>query len=100
MDFYKQDPWNAEEVNAIIASASDLRQFLIAFFGQFTKLHNKTRWSEKTPQHCWHADRIHQLFPEAHMILILRHPRDVVGSLILKRGWTAERAVNLSLIHI
>jgi len=28
------------------------------------------------------------------MILILRHPRDVVGSLILKRGWTAERAVN------
>ena len=94
VDFYKQDPWNAEEVNAIIASASDLRQFLIAFFGQFTKLHNKTRWSEKTPQHCWHADRIHQLFPEAHMILILRHPRDVVGSLILKRGWTAERAVN------
>jgi Sulfotransferase family len=41
----------------------------------------KPRWAEKTPAHVLHIRLIHEVFPEAQFLHIIRNGRDVVRSL-------------------
>jgi hypothetical protein len=41
----------------------------------------KQRWAEKTPDHIEHLINIRTYFPDAHIVRILRDPRDVILSL-------------------
>ncbi len=50
----------------------------------------KPRWGDKTPEYCSHLGRLHQLFPAASFIHIVRDGRDVSNSLRDRTwyGWT------------
>jgi hypothetical protein len=48
---------------------------------QFTSKVGKGRWAEKTPAHVFHMDLIHEVFPRAQFIHMIRNGRDVVRSL-------------------
>ena len=41
----------------------------------------KPRWGEKTPAHVYQMDLIHEVYPKAQFVHILRNGRDVVRSL-------------------
>jgi hypothetical protein len=51
--------------------------------------HKKARWIEKTPGNAGAIDRILALWPDASILHIIRDPRDVYGSMIESRKWTA-----------
>ena len=55
-------------------------------------MHGKKRWSEKTSQHMAYSQDPSNV-PRIIYDSILRHPYDVIGSLLHKRGWSEERAV-------
>jgi hypothetical protein len=55
-------------------SADDLMSRLISASG-------KPRWAEKTPAHVFCIDLIHEIYPNAQFIHIVRNGRDVVRSL-------------------
>jgi hypothetical protein len=42
----------------------------------------KTRWLEKTPNHIAHLPTLRHLFPESHVVRIVRDPRDTIHSLL------------------
>ncbi len=50
----------------------------------------KSRWGDKTPEYCSHLGRLHEFFPEASFIHIVRDGRDVSNSLRDRTwyGWT------------
>jgi hypothetical protein len=48
---------------------------------QFASKVGKPRWAEKTPAHVFHMDLIHEVFPRAQFIHMIRNGRDVVRSL-------------------
>ena len=47
----------------------------------FVSKAGKPRWAEKTPAHVFHMDLIHEVFPRAQFIHMIRNGRDVVRSL-------------------
>ena len=55
-------------------SVEDLMHCLVSEIG-------KPRWAEKTPAHVFHIDLIHEIFPQAQFIHMIRNGRDVVRSL-------------------
>lgn len=65
------------------------RPALIAWFRRcaddlmstLTQAVGKPRWGEKTPSHVYHMDLIHEVYPHAHFIHIIRDGRAVVRSL-------------------
>ena len=50
----------------------------------------KSRWGDKTPEYCSHLDELHELFPKAPFIHIVRDGRDVSNSLRDRtwHGWS------------
>lgn len=55
-------------------------------FGRFAEKCGKTRWAEKTPAHALHVGLIHEVFPQAQLVHIIRNGHDVVKSL-KNRSW-------------
>jgi hypothetical protein len=62
----------------LIAWARRSTEDLIALFAAKT---GKPRWAEKTPAHVFHIDLIHEVFPRAQFVHMIRNGRDVVRSL-------------------
>ncbi len=58
-----------------------LNDFLRDVFFAYSVSKGKTIWGEKTPHHLWYWRRIHQLFPEACFLVMVRDGRDVALSL-------------------
>ena len=52
----------------------------------------KVRWLEKTPNHLLNVDRIRDLYPTAHIVRIIRDPRDVALSL-RRVPWASKSAL-------
>lgn len=61
--------------------------FLRIIMDEIARRQGVDRWIDSTPTNVPHMLRIHDDFPEAFFIHIIRDPRDVVLSLE-KRGWT------------
>ncbi|MFZ0389627.1 MAG: sulfotransferase [Calditrichia bacterium] len=53
---------------------------LQAIFQQFAAYHGMQRWGDKTPAYLYDLDTLHQLFPDAQYIHIVRDGRDVALS--------------------
>ena len=49
----------------------------------------KRRWAEKTPNHILHLDQIRREFPNAHIVRIVRDPRDSAQSM-RKLAWASQ----------
>jgi hypothetical protein len=58
-----------------------MRRSTIDLFEQFAHKAGKTRWAEKTPAHVYHMTLIHEVFPGAQFIHMVRNGYDVVKSL-------------------
>jgi hypothetical protein len=58
-----------------------MRRAALDLFGQFGEKSGKPRWAEKTPAHVRHIDFIHEVFPGAQFIHMIRSGYDVVKSL-------------------
>jgi len=69
-------------------AANTYENAIDALFTKTADLHGKSRWGNKTPKYVLHLPLIHELFPHAKIIHVIRDPRDVVAS-ILKAGWTS-----------
>ncbi|MEO1128605.1 MAG: sulfotransferase [Planctomycetota bacterium] len=51
-------------------------------FAAFAHREDKPRWGDKTPIYARWLARLHDLFPDAQVVHIIRDPRDVVSSLL------------------
>jgi len=74
---------NVEELEKKILQTKriDLRRPYKVALDEFSNLHNKKRWGEKTPNNVFFVDVIHQMFPAAKFIHIVRDPRSIVCSM-------------------
>ena len=71
-----------------------LCELIKAVFLGCGNLPNKPRWGDKTPIYVKEIDRLHQVFPTAKFVHIIRDSRDVTASLHRQRwgGGTLEKA--------
>lgn len=60
----------------------DLRHPYRAALSSWAHLQGKGRWGEKTPGNLFYADVIHDMFPSARFIYIVRDPRAGVSSMM------------------
>jgi hypothetical protein len=51
-------------------------------FQRYAAAQGKKRWGEKTPFHVWHVDDILRVFPDAALVVIVRHPLGSIGSVL------------------
>ncbi len=58
-----------------------VRRAALDLIGQFGKKAGKSRWAEKTPAHVHHIAFIHEVFPDAQFIHMIRSGYEVVKSL-------------------
>jgi hypothetical protein len=71
-----------DEVRAwLVARRPSLQAMLEALVVQHAERRGKPRWVEKTPRHLLALDSLRQLWPDAHIVRIVRDPRDVALSL-------------------
>lgn len=69
-----------------LARLSSLESFTVAdglrtFYEMYAARFAKSRWGDKTPLYCLHAQSIEALLPEAHFVHVIRDGRDVALSL-------------------
>ncbi len=53
---------------------------LSTVFGQFAEYHGMERWGDKTPEYIYHLPVLHELYPDAQFLHIIRDGRDVALS--------------------
>jgi hypothetical protein len=68
-------------IDAIAQRATSAEQFLDLFMAEVTHKQGKLRWAEKTPGNVANIARILGYWPQAHILHILRDPKDVFASL-------------------
>jgi len=71
----------------------NLASVVDAVFRYFSTREGKLRWCEKTPQHVQHLPKLHQLFPKAKFIHIIRDGRDCAVSINRRYKRTPEYSV-------
>ena len=71
----------------------DLAAVLDALFRSLAAREGKVRWGEKTPQHVQHLQMLHELFPRARFVHIIRDGRDCAASFHRRWGRTPERTI-------
>jgi hypothetical protein len=69
---------------------------LRGIFEQFAASQGLVRWGDKTPDYCRHLPLIHQLFPDAQFLHVIRDGRDVAHS-IFKTGFGPKNAYEAAL---
>lgn len=62
--------------------------FLETLYRQYAAQYGATRWGDKTPIYASYVDLIHELFPRARFVHIIRDARDVTLSMLDK--WEAK----------
>lgn len=68
------------EAHLIRKGSPDPETFLDRFMACFTEREKKARWLEKTPGNLLHLGRIVRHWPDVHIVVCLRDPRDVFAS--------------------
>ena len=72
-----------------------LGALLETVFGQLLNRTTKRRWGDKTPEYVIEIARLHEVFPQAQFIHVIRDARDVCLSLLRKR-WRGTRTPNVA----
>jgi hypothetical protein len=75
---------------AILEAPPTVGSALAAVFAQYAARFDKPRWGDKLPTYIEHVRPLLQMFPDAHLIHVLRDGRDCVGS--LKRQEWSKRS--------
>jgi hypothetical protein len=61
------------------------RRFMANFISKQFDAGDEIYWVETTPMNIPEANKLHELFPNAHFINMVRDPRDVIASLLTKK---------------
>lgn len=69
-----------------LEAAQDSIDFVNIFLSEYAVNQGKTRWAEKTPNNIFCAEQLLEALPDALFVHIIRDGRDVVNSLVEKRG--------------
>jgi hypothetical protein len=77
-------------VAAIVDAPGTVGSALGAVFEQYAARFDKPRWGDKLPTYIEHVRPLLQMFPDAHLVHVLRDGRDCVGS--LKRQEWSKRS--------
>lgn len=67
---------------AVQGGDASLARFLSELGSLWAERENANRWGEKTPIHIEYLDVLAKMFPSAHVLHIVRDPRDVAASLV------------------
>lgn len=62
-------------------------------FGFFARKHGKQRWCEKTPMHVQHINALHEVFPDAYFIHMIRDGRSCAASFHRRWKYIPERTI-------
>jgi hypothetical protein len=62
-------------------------------FDHYLRSNGKSRWCDKSPDSCWDAELIADLYPEAQFICLYRHCMDVIASGVEARPWGLRQRV-------
>lgn len=74
--WYKRLGWSREEFSA------ELGVFYSGLFERILQSRDAQRWGDATPFHVWHLDTANELFPDAVVVGVTRHPAAVVADLV------------------
>jgi hypothetical protein len=64
-----------------------VREAIDSAFNYYLQSVGKRRWCEKTPDSCFDAELLAQLYPQARFICLYRHCMDVIASMVEARPW-------------
>ncbi|MBA3743519.1 sulfotransferase [Sporichthya sp.] len=77
-------------VQAILDAPPTVGSALAAVYEQYAARFDKPRWGDKLPTYIEHVRPLLEMFPDAHLVHVLRDGRDCVGS--LKRQEWSKRS--------
>lgn len=77
-----------EAINRAASTATDYRGFVSGLYAEFARSKGKPLGGEKTPDYVRRLPLLHELFPSAKIIHIIRDGRDVALSLL---DWATEK---------
>lgn len=86
--WYERLGWSEAEVD------ERLRDFFGGMFERYAAEQGKARWGEKTPFHTAHMAGLAQIFPDAALVGIVRHPGAVATSLRRRFHYSFPEAVD------
>lgn len=81
------------DLTNIYHRAGSRTEFIDLFFAEYSRLKEKERWVDKTPKNITRLPLIFRAFPNVKFIHMIRDGRDVVCSLMPKKGVSAEAAI-------
>lgn len=95
VDHWRWKEWGIPDSDLAAAirglTAPDLASVIEAVYRLPMERAEKTRWGDKTPGYATEVGRLHQVFPDARFLHLIRDGRDVVTSL-RRTGWHGERS--------
>lgn len=74
-------------VDSVVAAPPTLGSAVDAVFRAFADRFGAERWGEKRPGYHRHVDEVMRLFPDAHLLHMVRDPRDCIASLKKMPWW-------------
>lgn len=86
-EWYERLGWSVEEFD------EELRTFYDRLFSRLARQHGKRRWGDKSPQHVWHMHLLAEVWPDAQILGIVRHPAAAANSVQRRFGYPWDRAV-------
>jgi hypothetical protein len=76
-----------EAIREVVAAPPTFGSAVGAVLRAYAKRFDRPRWGEKRPGYNRHIDMVMRLFPDAHLVHVVRDPRDVVASLKRMPWW-------------
>lgn len=89
----------AGNFDTILVSAISVSEFANLYFSEIARIESKEIWAEKTPANVYFFHQISSDLQESQFILTIRHPYDIIASL-LERGKSNIDAVSLCLLNM
>jgi protein-tyrosine sulfotransferase len=103
---YLANTWSVLEIAQLSAAArrasepaipqhilAAIRESVQSAFEPYLKSTGKTRWCDKSPDSCWDAELLAQVYPEASFICLYRHCMDMIMSAVETRPWGFQQRI-------
>ena len=72
-----------------------IRASVESAFEPYLRTTGKTRWCDKSPDSCWDAELLAEIYPEASFICLYRHCMDMIMSAVEARPWGLQERIGL-----